>query len=96
MEFRQKEEGDFLATTQEDFGNYPWRLIQIFKELIRRNSALFIGTIHLCFWQPMQGESMWNSTRFIKELKSDFLGVNLVLILAKREVFLGGYSINFQ
>ena len=32
----------------------------------------------------------------IKELKSDFLGVNLVLILAKREEFLGGYSINFQ
>ena len=37
-----KEEGDFLATTQEDFSNYPWRLIQIFKGLIGGNSALFI------------------------------------------------------
>ena len=36
---------------------------------------------------------MWNSTRFIKELKSDFLGVNLVLILVRTRIgLLGDYS----
>ena len=41
----------------------------------------------------MQEESMWNSTRFIKELKSDFLGVNLVLILVRTRIgLLGDYS----
>ena len=46
MELWQKEEEDFLATTQEDFGNYPWRLIKIFKGLIGGKFVLFMGTVH--------------------------------------------------
>ena len=40
MELWQKEEEDFLATTQEDCANYPWRLIKIFKRLIGRNYTI--------------------------------------------------------
>ena len=40
MELWQKEEEDFLATTQEDCANYPWRLIKIFKGLIGGNYTI--------------------------------------------------------
>ena len=47
MELWQKEEEDFLATTQEDFGNYPWSLLKIFRGLIGGKFVLFT---EYCSW----------------------------------------------
>ena len=45
MKLWQKEEEDFLSTTQEDCANYPWRLIKIFKRLIGGKFVLFTGIL---------------------------------------------------
>jgi hypothetical protein len=63
-------------------GHYSKNILAIILEIIFRFLRDKFGTIH--------------PVLFTRHYSSDFYGMYLVLILAKREGFLGGYSINFQ
>ena len=86
--------------SKEYLANYPWRLIKIFKGLIGGKFVLFTEycsqALFIYDFGNQCKKNPCGTQLGLLRNKFRIFWMNLVLILGKREGFLGGYSINFQ